>query len=117
MDPDLPFGDITPLQQSVERNVDQPRFRAMLIGAFAVLALVLAAVGVFGLISYTVTQRTREIGIRVALGASPRQVVLPVVREGFMLALAGIAIGLAGAFCRPRALLGRSCSASARRTR
>jgi putative ABC transport system permease protein len=104
IDPDLPFGDITPLAAAVDSNVDQPRFRAMLIGIFALLALVLASVGVFGLISYTVAQRTREIGIRVALGASPRQVLLPVLREGIMLALAGIAIGLVGAFLAARAL-------------
>jgi putative ABC transport system permease protein len=69
-----------------------------------VLALFLASVGVYGLISYTVTERTREIGIRVALGASPRQVLMPVVREGLALALTGIAIGLAGAFAATRAL-------------
>jgi putative ABC transport system permease protein len=104
IDPDLPFGDITSLQSEVESNVDQPRFRAMLIGMFALLALALAAVGVYGLISYTVTQRTREIGIRVALGAAPRQVIVPVIREGIVLALAGIGIGLAGAFAAARAM-------------
>jgi putative ABC transport system permease protein len=61
-------------------------------------------VGVYGLISYTVTQRTREIGIRVALGASPRQVLLPMIREGLTLALAGIGLGLIGAFAAARAL-------------
>jgi predicted permease len=104
IDPDLPFGDITPLRAAVELNVDGSRFRAILIGIFALLALVLAAVGVFGLISYTVAQRTREIGIRVALGAAPRQVLLPVIREGIVLALAGVALGLAGAFLAARAL-------------
>ena len=104
IDPDLPFGDINTLQSEIESNVSQPRFRTMLIGMFAILALILAAVGVYGLISYSVTQRTREIGIRVALGAAPRQVVGPVVREGFILAVAGIAIGLAGAFAAARAL-------------
>ena len=104
IDPDLPFADVLPLQTSVERDVAEPRFRAILITVFAGMALLLAAVGVYGLISYTVAQRTREIGIRVALGAAPRQVLLPVVREGLVLALTGIALGLAGAFAVARAL-------------
>ena len=104
IDRDLPFGNIVSLQSSVDSSVDQPRFRAMLIGIFALLALVLAAVGVYGLISYTVAQRTREIGIRVALGAAPTQVMVPVIREAVVLALAGIGIGLAGAFASARAL-------------
>ena len=104
IDPDLPLSDIEPLRTEMESNVDGPRFRALLIGVFALLALVLASVGVFGLVSFTVAQRTREIGIRVALGAAPRQVLVPGVREGIVLALAGIAIGLAGAFLAARAL-------------
>jgi putative ABC transport system permease protein len=104
IDPDLPFGDIGSLQSEVDGNVAEPRFRAILIGIFALLALVLAAVGVYGLISYTVTQRTREIGIRVALGAAPRQVLVPVLREGIVLALLGIGIGLLGAFAATKAL-------------
>jgi len=104
IDPQLPFGSTTSLQAKVESNVDQPRFRAMLIGVFALLALVLAAVGIYGLISYTIARQTREIGIRVALGAAPRQVMLPVIREGMVLALAGIAIGLGGALAAARAL-------------
>ena len=104
IDPDLPYGDITSLQSEVEGNVDEPRFRAILIGIFALLALILAAVGIYGLVSYTVTQRTREIGIRMALGAAPRQVLVPVIRDGVVLALAGIGIGLVGAFAAARAL-------------
>jgi putative ABC transport system permease protein len=104
IDPELPFGDINSLQSEVDGNVAEPRFRAILIGIFALLALVLAAVGVYGLISFTVTQRTREIGIRVALGAAPRQVLVPVLREGIVLALLGIGIGLLGAFAATRAL-------------
>lgn len=104
IDPDLSFGDINPLETVVKDSVQEPRFRATLIGIFALLALILAAVGVYGLISYTVTQRTREIGIRVALGAAPNQVLLAVVRQGLVLALVGIAIGLAGALAASRAL-------------
>jgi putative ABC transport system permease protein len=104
IDPDLPFSDTSTLRSVLTQSVDEPRFRAMLIGIFALLALILATVGVYGLISYTVTQRTREIGIRVALGAAPRQVLIPVIREGVMLALAGIGIGLIGAFAAMRAL-------------
>jgi putative ABC transport system permease protein len=68
------------------------------------MALILAAVGLYGLISYSVTQRTREIGIRVALGAEPREVLALMLREGLALALAGIAVGLAVAVIAARAL-------------
>jgi putative ABC transport system permease protein len=103
-DPDLPFGDLMTLQAVVDKSVDEPRFRTLLIGIFAILALLLAAVGVYGLISYSVTQRTKEIGIRVALGARPRQVLFPVVREGLVLGLVGIGLGLAGALAVTRVL-------------
>jgi putative ABC transport system permease protein len=102
IDPELPPGEVTSLQGVIDRSVAQPRFRTLLISSFALLALILAAVGVFGLISYSVTQRTREIGIRIALGASPRQVLRPMVREGLTLAGIGVGIGLIGAL-----LLGR----------
>jgi putative ABC transport system permease protein len=69
----------------------------VLLAGFAATALVLAAIGVYGLISYSVAQRTREIGIRVALGARPGQVVAPIVREGMTLAVIGVALGIAGA--------------------
>ena len=104
IDPELPFGDIMTLQSVVDKSVDEPRFRALLIAIFAILALVLAAVGLYGLISYSAAQRTREIGIRVALGAQPRHVLAPVLREGAALALAGIALGLAAAAAVTRVL-------------
>jgi putative ABC transport system permease protein len=104
IDPELPPGEVTTLQGVIDRSVAQPRFRTMVLTGFALVALLLAAVGVYGLISQSVTQRTREIGIRVALGAQPRQVLIPVVREGLVLALAGAAIGLAGAVAAARLL-------------
>jgi putative ABC transport system permease protein len=104
IDQDLAFGDLTTLQSVVDKSVDQPRFWTLLIGIFAVLALALAAVGLYGLISYSVTQRTREIGIRVALGARPSQVISGVLKEGFVLAIAGVAVGLAGALAVTRVL-------------
>jgi putative ABC transport system permease protein len=104
VDPELPFGDIKSLRSDISDSIEEPLFRAFLIGIFAGLALILAAVGIFGLVSFTVTQRTREIGIRVALGAAPRQVLFPVIREGLILALAGVGLGLIGAFAATRAL-------------
>ena len=103
-DPELPVDEITPLRDVLRESVAEPRFRALLVAAFAALAVALAGVGVYGLISYSVTERTREIGIRMALGARSRQVVLPVVRDGMMLALTGVGIGLAGSFAASQAL-------------
>ncbi len=76
----------------------------MVLTAFALAALLLAAVGVYGLISYSVAQRTREIGIRVALGAQPRQVLGRIMREGLLLAVAGVGIGLLGSLLAARVL-------------
>jgi putative ABC transport system permease protein len=104
VDPDLAFYHLVPLETDVRSSLDEARFRTVAIGVFALLALVLAAVGVYGLISYTVMQRTREIGIRVALGASPGQVLAAVGRDGLIPALAGTAAGLAGAAAATRAL-------------
>jgi len=104
IDPELPPGDVMSLQAVIDRSVDQPRFRTLLISSFALLALILAAVGVFGLISYSVTQRTREIGIRIALGAGHGQVLRPMLREGLVLTGIGVAIGLAGALTLSRVI-------------
>ena len=104
LDPDMPVENIVPLGDVLRESVAEPRFRALLLAAFALMAVTLAAVGVYGLISYSVMQRTREIGIRVALGAQSRQIVVPIVREGMTLALAGVGIGLVGAFAASRVL-------------
>jgi putative ABC transport system permease protein len=104
IDPELPPGDVTTLQQVIDASIEQPRFRSFLIASFAVVALVLSAVGVFGLISYSVALRTREIGIRIALGAAPAQVLRPMLRQGLILGAGGAAIGLGAALLVARAL-------------
>jgi putative ABC transport system permease protein len=102
VDPEMPFGEITTLQGVLDRSVDLPRFRATLLASFAAAALILAAVGVYGLMSYSVATRTREFGIRLALGAQPGQVLANVMREGLVLALAGIGLGLGSAYLAAR---------------
>jgi ABC-type antimicrobial peptide transport system permease subunit len=104
IDPDLAFGDLMTLRSVISKSVDEPRFRTLLIGIFAILALILAAVGLYGLISYSVAQRTREIGIRVALGARPSQVLRGVLGEALALAGVGMMVGLAGALLATRVL-------------
>jgi putative ABC transport system permease protein len=83
-----------------------PRFNMLLIGAFAFVAVGLAAVGVFAIVAYSVASRTREIGVRMALGATSQQLVADVVRQGITLAAMGIALGLAGALALGRFLTG-----------
>ena len=97
VDPDLAVDQVVPMRTLLRDSLGAVRFATMLVTAFALAAVLLAAVGLYGLISYSVAQRTREIGIRVALGARPGQVMSPVIREGMALALIGVALGLAGA--------------------
>ena len=104
IDPNQPIVNMRSMEEHISTNVSQPRFRAWLIGIFAMLALVLAAVGVYGVMSYAVTQRTSEIGIRVTMGAQPRDVFRIIVGEGLRLALVGIAIGLVTALALTRLL-------------
>ena len=106
IDPEMPLDKVEPLSDLIAGEVAEPRFRAMVIAAFALMAMLLAAIGVYGLISYSVAQRTREIGIRVALGAQPGQVMGPVLTEGLTLALAGIGIGLVAAAAATRLFAG-----------
>lgn len=92
-----PVNDVRLMDEIVSRSLGRQRFAAMLLGALALLALLLAGVGIYGVLSYLVTQRTREIGVRMALGASAQNVLGMVVRQGFVSVLIGVAIGIGGA--------------------
>src|SRR5437016_4369568 len=104
LDPDLPLSAVRPLAQIVNESVNEQRFQMTLLSVFAVLALALAALGIYGVTAYSVAQRTREIGIRMALGADSSLVRRMVVGSGLRLALAGVALGLAGALAGTRVL-------------
>jgi putative ABC transport system permease protein len=104
IDPNQPVVKIRTMQENMASSVTEPRFRTWLIGIFAGLALVLAAVGIYGVMSYSVTQRTNEIGIRVTLGAQPNDVFRIVVGEGLRLALIGVGVGLVAALISTRVL-------------
>jgi putative ABC transport system permease protein len=94
IDKNLPVTDIAQLPDVLNASVAQPRFRTLLLGLFGAIALILAAVGIFGVISYSVSRRTHELGIRMALGAQPGSVVSMILRETLALTLIGIAIGV-----------------------
>jgi putative ABC transport system permease protein len=104
IDPNQPLVKVRTMEDNMATTVAQPRFRAWLIGIFALLALLLSAVGVYGVMSYTVTQRTSEIGVRVTMGAQPQDVFRIIVGEGLRLALIGVAVGLIAAFALTRLL-------------
>ena len=98
LDRDQPIADIRPMTEVIKRSVWQPRLYAILFAVFAVVALVLSSVGIYGVMSYAVSQRTHEIGIRMALGASTRDVLKMIVGQGMILTILGITLGLLGAF-------------------
>jgi len=94
LDPELPISNVNTMEQRLSRAVAQPRFRTALIALFAGVALTLACIGIYGVISYSVTQRTHEIGIRMALGARPANVLRMVIMNAVVLAAIGVTLGL-----------------------
>jgi predicted permease len=98
VDPAMPIYNIQTMEQAVSESVAQPRFYTWLLSGFAGLALLLAALGIYGVVSYSVSQRTRELGIRIALGATQDRVVRLVIGQGISLTVAGVIIGLVGAY-------------------
>jgi hypothetical protein len=102
IDPGLPIYNVQTLQSIVDQSVAQPRLNGALMAVFAAAALLLAALGLYGVISYSVTQRRQELGLRVALGAQPGAVLRLVLREGAMLAGVGIAVGAVAALFAAR---------------
>jgi putative ABC transport system permease protein len=102
LDPDQPMSDVRTMNAVMGATVSRARFNTLLLALFAGLATVLAAVGIFGVMNYSLTMRTREIGLRMALGAEPRKVVLLMLRQGLGLTLIGTAVGLAAALALTR---------------
>jgi putative ABC transport system permease protein len=106
LDPDIPVADVQTMTAAVDAATARPRFLVVLLGAFAGAAVLLAAVGLYGVTSYAVSRRAQEIGVRIALGASRRDVVRLVVREGAGYAVAGTAAGAVAALALARGMRG-----------
>jgi putative ABC transport system permease protein len=104
LDPDQPLAAVRPMTEWVAMSAAGARYRTILLGLFALIAMILAATGIYGVMSYSVAQRTQEIGVRMALGARPFDVLKLVVRQGMILALIGVVIGLAGALALTRVM-------------
>jgi ABC-type antimicrobial peptide transport system permease subunit len=102
LDPTLPVANVRPMRAVVSTSLATPRLTGFLLSAFAAIALALAAVGIYGVLSYLVAQRTHEIGIRIAVGADRRSVLRMILRQGVLLAVAGVAVGVAAAFALTR---------------
>jgi putative ABC transport system permease protein len=106
IDPDQPVSDVRTMNQVMADTVGRARFNTLLLGLFAVLATLLAAIGIFGVMNYSVSLRTHEIGLRMALGAQQGQVLMLILKQGLLLTLIGIGIGLVGALALTRVMSG-----------
>ena len=106
IDRDVPISNVKTMEQMVADSTTEPRFRTLLVAAFAALAVLLSIVGVAGVVAYAVSRRTHEIGIRVALGATQRQVVTMMVARGFGPTMIGVVGGVTGALAMTRLLSG-----------
>ena len=106
LDPNQPVSDLRTMKQVMSESVSRARFNTFLLSLFAGLATLLSAVGIFGVMNYSVALRTREIGLRLAIGAQPRQVLLLVLKHGFLLTLLGVIFGLCASFALTRLLSG-----------
>jgi putative ABC transport system permease protein len=104
LDHSVAVSNVVSMENVITDTLWQQRFNLQLTGLFAALALILAAIGLYGVMSYSVAQRTHEVGLRMALGAQRGDVIRMVVRQGMVLAVIGVAVGLAGAFAVTRLL-------------
>jgi putative ABC transport system permease protein len=104
VDPNLPVYQVATMDEVVWASVAEPRFQTLLLGVFSALALLLAAIGIYGVMSYSVASSVREIGVRLALGARAQDVAAMFVRRGLVLTAAGLALGVAGALALTRLL-------------